>query len=231
MILSYTIPCHKRTEDLLDALPSVIAAAKSSPPVQIVIVDYGNPTPLADEIRHITDTMTEAYGITTVVYRGRDHYHMAHARNLSIRASIGEYVTIGATYIHLLPTFFPTIREELRRDPTVGFFRSITNGYLGVVTVRRTELIAAGGFDERFEFYGKEDRDLIHRLRRRHVPQSYYYLDDMLRLQLTSKNKKVRNYRLPLSLQEMGRINKDIIDENDRLGVLVANEGKEWGQL
>ena len=102
--------------------------------------------------------------------------------------------------------------------------------YKGILVIQRQEFIDAGGYDERFEFYGGEDKDLEARLRRRGakfglMPQG------LVRTLHTPNSEKTRNYRLPLTKGEMMQRGAEIRAENNERGVLVANEGQEWGQL
>jgi len=106
--------------------------------------------------------------------------------------------------------------------------RSQTTGYVGIFTTRRDLLYAAGGLDERFEFYGREDKDLLLRLLRRGAVQDTYDLDSMLDMIRTSWKRKLENYRLLLTREEAHARAKVIYDENIRNNVLVANEGIKW---
>ena len=47
---------------------------------------------------------------------------------------------------------------------------------------------------------------------------------------ITPNKDKLVNFRVDMSKKQMILHNKAIRDENDRLGVLVANEGVEWGK-
>ena len=143
-LISYTIPVHKRHDDFAQALPRVVAAALASPPVQIVVVDYGEQEPLTS----IIEPYYKLPIISHIHYRKRPHYHMAHARNLSLRASKGIYVTIAAADILPHEHFFATIRTRLD-ETQADVLRSQTDGYIGVITAKREMLMDAGGFDER----------------------------------------------------------------------------------
>lgn len=229
-LISYTIPVHKRTADLELALPRIVAAANASPPVQIVIVDYGEQPPLYPLIRPYYSQLNTQNRFTLITYRKRPHYHMAHARNLSIRASIGAYITISCADVLPRENFFHVIRERLH-DTQADVLRSQTEGYIGVITAKRQQIVDAGGFDERFEFYGREDKDLLLRLLRRGLTQGTYDLDAMMELIRTGWSQKLKNYRLVLSREEARSRASALYDENIRNNVLIANEGHRWGEL
>ena len=225
-LISYTIPVHKRHDDFAQALPRVVAAALASPPVQIVVVDYGEQEPLTS----IIEPYYKLPIISHIHYRKRPHYHMAHARNLSLRASKGIYVTIAAADILPHEHFFATIRTRLD-ETQADVLRSQTDGYIGVITAKREMLMDAGGFDERFEFYGREDKDLLLRLLRRGAKQDTYDLDAMMELIRTPWSAKLQHYRVPLTREDAHRYASLIYDENIRKNVLVANEGFAWGSF
>jgi hypothetical protein len=97
----------------------------------------------------------------------------------------------------------------------------------GVIVCARDEFIAAGGYDERFEFYGPEDTDLDERLVRR--GGKFGLLPNLLREIPTPKAEKTANYRIT-SRWETKKLMVPIYEENKRNKVLVVNEGVEWGQ-
>lgn len=230
-LISYTVPVHKRLEDLEQALPRIVAAANASPPVQIVIVDYGDQPPIHPLIESTYYQELQGHSRFTIVpYRGRPHYHMAHARNISVRMSHGTYITISAADILPKENFFSTIRQRLA-ETEADVLRSQTEGYIGVITAKRQMVVDAGGFDERFEFYGREDKDLLLRLLRRGAKQDTYDLDAMMDLIRTPWSRKLNNYRIPLTREDAHARACAIYDENIRNQVLVANEGVEWGAL
>ena len=219
MVLSYCVPCHRREADLVVALPVVYAAAALSPPVEVVIVDYANHPPLT--------LPPPPPGVTLRVprYTGRDHYHMAHARNLSIRAATGDYVVVSCADILPEPSYFVALRMRIEETRAVGL---IPSRLRGVLVCQRAELVAAGGFDERFEFYGPEDKDLEARLRRRGAPGAGYW-HGWLRMIPTPDVAKVAHYRVALGKRAMHHRGVQLMQDNKMAGVLVANDGQPWG--
>lgn len=230
MRLSYCIPCHRRLDDLLQCMDGLIIAANASPPVEIVIVDYGDQPSLEPALAPYRQHLHPDNTLVVREYRHRPHYHMAHARNLTVRVATGEYLTIAATDIVPHPTFFQTVRTMIANTPYT-YIRSMTDGYIGVITIKRDELIAAGGFDERFEFYGTEDKELNARLNRRGAHVGYYDLDALIRLHHTPKSEKYKHYRVTWSRRRLWQYSKAILLENEARHVLVANAGQDWGSF
>jgi hypothetical protein len=100
--------------------------------------------------------------------------------------------------------------------------------YKGIILCQRAEFEAAGGYDERFEFYGPEDRDLEDRLTRRGAKMGLF-CDGMISVMPTPNEKKIANYRLKMGKEAMSRMMRPIYEENKQAGALTVNEGKEWG--
>lgn len=214
-----------RTYDLKNALPTIIQAANYSPPVQIVILDYNSQDDLAGYIDYVIRERTLKGGyIYYKKYEGRDYYHMAHARNLSVLASMGEYIATFSTDIKTVELYFATVREAISRG---NVWLRFGRRYPGVVVVKREEFIDAGGYDERFEFYGKEDKDLLLRLERR--GKKHEQLPNLLSLIPTPKEDKFKNYRPGVSRRQMGKQAKRIYEENIKNEVLVVNK-EGWGK-
>jgi hypothetical protein len=212
-----------RLEDLKEALPSVIMAAIMSPPVEILVLNYNSQDGLRDWMDAVS--MRGPVTIRSVRYTGRDHYHMAHARNLSVINSVGQVTVVSCADIMVDPTFFQVIRRGFE-DGLEAMFAT-GNHYPGVTAVLKKEFMDAGGFDERFEYYGPEDKDLIERLKRRGVPYGHY--DELLLNQIkTPRLKKTEHYRTK-SLYQMWKMMQPIFKENKANGVLVANPDG-WGR-
>lgn len=227
MLISICIPCHKREDDLRAVLPSIVAAANANPPVEVVIVDYANPELLTFQPMFQQQPLDPENAALVSVYRGRNHYHMAHARNFSIRAASGEYVMISSADILVDPEVFGVIRAAIR--DSVAEWLTPEPRYRGALVCRRDILIGLGGFDERIEFYGPEDKDLEHRLIRggyRHAA----YASSLLSIIPTPDDLKTSGYRLAMNKHAMSRHGREAYDDNNRRGVIVVNEGLAWGQ-
>lgn len=212
-----------RTDDLRWVMPRLLAAASVSPPVEIVVLDYNSQDGLADYMA-VVCSIVHGASVLYWRYEGRDYYHMAHARNLAMKAGSGDYLLSFLADVSMSPDYIQALRQELEAGCVWAHH---SDRFVGVICVARDEFVAAGGYDERFEFYGKEDKDLLARLHRRGAP--HMQLPDRLTLLPTPWPKKLENYRGNLGRRQMGKRSKAIYAENNERGVLVANEGKEWG--
>jgi hypothetical protein len=201
--------------------------AEADAQVEVVIVDYGEQEPI------FVHELTKA-SIVVPVYRGRKHYHMAHARNLSIRAASGDYIIITSADIFPRSGFFTAVRARLAETGATWLYpraprNPLAAAFVGVIICRRDALIEAGGYDERFEFYGGEDKDLQARLRRRELYGADYDADAILDMFRTTNAEKVANYRLALTKTEMMERGAAIYADNVAARALVANAGVTWG--
>ena len=213
-----------RTYDLKKTLPLVIQAANQSPPVEIVVVNYNSQDDLDDYMDYMLDDLHDGdcHSLIYKKYTARDTYHMAHAQNLSMLAASGEYVINSAADVVPSINYFSTIRELLSPGDIIWMMST----RYGIPVIRKDEFVAAGGHDERLEFYGKCDRDLHSRLHRR-GGKFIKYPSDILTVIPTARDQKHRNYSLK-SAHQMKVLNKEIYEENLRNKVLVVNEDG-WG--
>lgn len=218
MLISFCVPIHNRLHDLKRTLPYLKNAAQASPPVEIVILDYNSTDGLEDYLNDIP-------GIKYYRYDKRSYFHKAHAFNLAILSSKGEYFILLGSDAYPKQAYLHIIRQRIAE----GCIWMRAKELCGIICCQKKEFISTGGYDERFEFYGPEDRDLELRLQRRGekfglIPSG------LMRVIPTSNEDKIKNFRLKLSKQEMYKLMRPIYEENATNYVLVANAGKPWGQ-
>lgn len=227
MIISFIVPCMNRTHALKKTMPYMLEEASSSPPVEICILDYNSQDDLAEFVATTKETTKLAEGNMISYHRftGREHYHLAHAYNLCVMLSAGNYFVKAGTD----GVFKNGYVQALRKMIAQGCIWMRARHKKGIICCQKAEFVNAGGFDERFEFYGGEDRDLENRLKRR-AGWPCIVPDGTIDTVRTSKSEQVANYRGNMTKMEMCIRAKEIREENDRLGILVANEGVEWGK-
>lgn len=226
MLISFAVPCGNRLNDLKNTLPHLIAAANASPPVEISILDYASSDGLEEYMKDFVSHATLASDnmISFRRYSGRDHFHKAHALNLAILTSHGEYFCLLGSDAIPEVGYIPAVRNLIADGCIWGHASDVC----GIIFCQRKEFVEAGGYDERIEFYGGEDRELDARLTRRGakfglVPKG------LTSVIVTPNDQKVKNYRLPLSKREMTKLTRAIVEENERNQLLVANPDG-WGK-
>jgi len=225
MLISLCTPCHGRAADLAATMDARIETANASPPVEIVILDYASP----DDVYSVWEANLNKplEGGNTLVYRrydGRSYYHMAHAWNLAVKASSGAYVAIMGADANPRRRYV----SEARKLIAAGCEWMRGEYYKGIVIVKRDLFYAVRGYDERMEWYGREDKDLEMRLER--TGAKFGLMPRRLAGTLrTPDSEKLRHYRLPLSKREMAARNKAIWMDNERRGVIAVNPDG-WGR-
>jgi glycosyltransferase involved in cell wall biosynthesis len=250
MIISLCIVVMNRTDDLKQTLPKTIEAAKASPGVEIVILDYDSKDDLVEYLK------TVDYPITYKKSPNHKFFSISHSRNCAVKASSGDYIVIQDADIILKKHTIPTWRAMIAKYDPVWLIeegRYLTETLPGggklvggrLLVCQRNEFMKMGGYDERFNLCGPEDKDICMRLYRRggRVETFSRFLIDEIK---TRQHRKIANldfekYRAMVPADEphklqwtkllMQREMRKIYIENCQKGVLVANEGKEWGQL
>ena len=230
MLISLCVPCMNRLHDLKRAIPSWIKAANASPPVEIAVLDYSS----SDNLERYFLSVREGNPLDILSFQNRlmynrddrhDYYHMTHAYNLAVRLSSGEYVVVMGADAILAENYIIRVREFVAQ----GCIWMRGQRFKGIIAIQRQEFIDAGGYDERLEFYSGEDKELEQRLQRRGV-KPCLMPDGLVHTLRTSKADKLANFRLPLTKRQMMERGSRIRAENVAEGVMVANEGREWGQ-
>jgi hypothetical protein len=207
-----------RLHDLRRTLPRTLSAAEASPPAEVAILDYNSSDGLESYVCQFGNA------VTYTRFEGRWYYHIAHAWNLATRCSGGEYIVIAGADALFRENYLVVVRQLI--DQGAVWIRG--RHYKGIVCLSRHEFEEMGGYDERFEFYGSEDKELEARLVRRGA-QLGLLPDDLVYTLKTPDENKVQNYRLPMTKREMMRHNATLRKESEAMGRLVANEGQQWG--
>jgi len=169
--------------------------------------------------------MPEGVTLTYRHYTGREYWHMAHGFNLAVLASNGEYFWLMGTDVYLTPDAITSARELIEDNYSDLMYTPDNNG---VILCKKDKFIEAGGYDERFEFYGQEGLELNERLLRRGL--KFQYLPaGIVSIISTPDREKTANFRIKRNKTGHSRQMRFIYDQCQKDKVMVANEGKEWG--
>lgn len=224
LIISLCIPCMGRTHDLKETMPHLIKAVNESPPVEIMILNYNSKDDLNEFIKSV-EGLKKENSLSYAKYYGREHYHLAHAWNLAVRASVGDYIVIMGTDAILARNYI----ERLRKLIKDGCIWMRTKHLKGIVAVKRKLFMEIGGYDERFEVYGGEDRDFEARLLRSGKKLGLVP-NNMISIIKTSKKEKFKNYKPGIPRRKARELRDRILDRGQKHNILVVNNGKSWGQ-
>lgn len=222
-LISFAVPCFNRAHDVAFTMPYLVRAGDASPPVEIVYLDYGSTDGLFSTVMS-TPAPSRATNVLYRRYPGPGYFHKAHAFNLAILATIGDYFVLLGSDAYPHENYIRVVRQKIAqgcvwmRGPTLR----------GIIACKKSEFVDAGGYDERFEFYGPEDRDLEDRLIRR-KGKFCQLPGGLMNVVPTSQEDKVKNFRINLSKREMSRLMHAIYIDNCHNNVMVANKGKDWG--
>jgi GT2 family glycosyltransferase len=236
MIISFCIPNMNRTHDLRKTLPYAIVAANESPPVEILVLDYDSKDGLVQFLQETSDNEFLETGnvLTYAKSAPHEYFSISHARNCAAKASKGDYLAILDADIALQIDFVEVVRALIDKEQPAWMVES-RNGLGRLPIVRRDEFMNAGGYDERFNVCGPEDKDICARLKRRGgkfvaYPDLTFEIPTPYRMKFA--NVDARPYAgMGQIKREMSRAMRVYYEENNTRGVLVANEGKEWGAL
>ena len=228
-LISVCIPCKNRTYDLNNTLPSIIDAANASPPVEIVILNYNSKDDLDEYIKTIRQVAPLERGNTIEYfkYTKPKYYNMAHAYNLNFKLTKGDYVVILGADIVTDINYFKTIRENEGADWMHG------PNLLGIIVVKRDVFETIGGYDERFEYYGPEDKDIEMRLKR--LGGKFVELPDGLISEIRTPDEDKLKYYDPTmggleNRERRRKAMKAIYEDNRVRNIVEVNVVKEWGK-
>lgn len=115
----------------------------------------------------------------------------------------------------------PAESEALHDRADRGRERVATADHAGLAVVARSLLLAVGGNDERFDYWGKEDIDLAARLKR--AGATYVYDERLKSFHLSHPPNHVKqgDYQRMCAL----------LEENQERELVEANRGQLWGVL
>jgi len=184
--VSVVIATKDRANFLGRALES-LARQGPAPAFEVLVVDNGSSDGTPELVRERSAAAPFALRLLSVPQPNR-----SAARNAGVRAALGAIVVFVDDDVYLPEGFlaahaaahagvFPlAVSGPILNVPSYGYRpRPAWTNYSGAflctcnVSVPRTALVAAGGFDESFDLYGWEDTELGLRLRRRDVRRAF----------------------------------------------------------
>lgn len=154
-----------RLDQLQQTLPAILADNGEFHGLEIVLLDYGSRDGLSDWVK---DKFTDYIVSGMLVYlrlENVDYYKHSHSRNVCFLASRGEIVCNVDADNFVPRGFLSHLSSLLHRHPrTCASFREGPRGCRGRLAMFRDDFLRVGGYDEEFEGWGYDDKDLRARL-------------------------------------------------------------------
>jgi hypothetical protein len=232
--ISFCTTCMGRLYNLKETLPKNIEDNKDYPNLEFVILDYNSNDGLGEWIKN--NMMEHIESGRLVYYRTEEpkYFDMSHSRNIAFKVSTGDIVNnldadnytdnkdftpkySWASYLNMMANqcndkALFTKGKQLRHG-RIGFFKK--------------DFMALGGYDEGLKGYGFDDEDLVKRSER--LGFTLYRWGGQYYSRIPT-SKKEKNVNLEVWYKDTEKTNKVISAENIEKGIIVANQGKEWGK-
>jgi len=124
------------------------------------------------------------------------------------------------------PRFATYINAEFEHG-TELCFSSLPDGTHGRIAVTREKFMAAGGYDESFDWYGWDDNDLKERISRTAIKRAVVIPRCLCRTlpEETGRLEKVKAH------EDTNTYNETLSNVNVSAGKLIANKDKAWGSI
>jgi glycosyltransferase involved in cell wall biosynthesis len=191
--LTFVLTCKGRLPHLQQSLPLVTA----QPDVNTVVVDVACPQQSANWVR------AHAPGVTVLQVHDAAPFNVARARNLGARAATTPWLCFLDSDSLLSPAFSKTVLPLLQNG-TYWQADAHDHDLAGLVVCPTQTFNAIGGYDETFEGWGCEDRDLSLRLRlagcaRRQLPPNLVHAlthDDTTRTRFHAVQDRFLSHRI-----------------------------------
>lgn len=174
--IAFCITCKGRAQHVKQTLPRNLADNADYPNAVFVVLDYGSTDDLDPYLKN-THARDIAEGRVVVYSHATDGpFRMAHAKNMAHRGGLleGAEILVNLDADNFTGEGFATyIAEEFagREDKDLFLWARMQPGVLarginGRIVVPRHAFLCAGGYDEKFETWSRDDKDFNERLRR-----------------------------------------------------------------
>jgi Sulfotransferase domain/N-terminal domain of galactosyltransferase len=170
--IAFCTTCKGRAHHLKQTLSRNLMDNYDYPNAIFVILDYGSQDDLQEYMREWVGSRVVLYS-----YAEQRSFHMSHAKNMAHRCGLleGADVLVNLDADNYTGAGFATyLAEQFKEHGKNSFMWScmvpgvMPPGINGRIAVTREAFLKAGGYDERFSAWGRDDRDFCERLERLH---------------------------------------------------------------
>lgn len=179
-IIAFCTTCKGRRQHIEQTLPRNLADNSDYPHAKFILLDYNSQDGLVDYVRNNLGKAVHKGRLVVYSYPQADRFRMAHAKNIAHRAGIieGADVLVSLDGDNFTGAGFASyIAEQFKANPQTFLWARMVKGLMprgisGRLVFTPEAFVKAGGYDERFETWAKDDKDLNERLRRLGYPSA-----------------------------------------------------------
>lgn len=168
-MIGFCTTCKGRAQHLKITLPQNLA---NNPDAKFIVVDYGSQDDLLEYLRTAHGSEIQSGRLVVYSYRTDGPFRMGHAKNLAHRCAILEGCDILCNLDadnYTGPRFDAYVERQFMEEDIFLWGSMIqgvlTRGINGRIAVGAQAYIKAGGYDEKFECWGSDDKDFCERLK------------------------------------------------------------------
>ncbi len=176
-MIVFCTTCKGRTQHLEQTLPKNLQDNERYPDCKFVILNYNSQDHLLDYLNSNHKASIDSGRVVVYSFHGPEVFHMAHAKNVAHRLGILE----GATVLVNLdadnytgPDFAEYIASRFRAEEDIFLWARMIQhgenrtprGISGRIAVSVKAFLNVGGYDEKYDTWGPDDKDFNFRLRR-----------------------------------------------------------------
>jgi hypothetical protein len=172
--IAFCTTCKGRLQHLMQTIPANLKDNASYRNLVFVVVDYGGQDKLAEFCSENYPEEVKSGRLVVYTYPSQEPFKMAHAKNMAHRLGMleGADVLVNADADNFMgPDFAKYIAEMFEAERDVFLWARMIPGVLarginGRIAVSAKAFLNAGGYDERFETWSRDDKDFNARLRK-----------------------------------------------------------------
>lgn len=174
MQIVFCITCKGRVQHVERTLPQNL---KDNPGAKFVLLDYASQDHLLGYLKERQRSAIDSGLLAVYSYRTEGPFRMAHAKNMAHRCGLleGAEVLVNLDADNFTgPGFAEYVEAEFQHLPGVFLWARMVKdvegrlprGISGRIAVSSRAFLKAGGYDERYDAWGPDDKDFAARVAR-----------------------------------------------------------------
>jgi Sulfotransferase domain/N-terminal domain of galactosyltransferase len=173
--IAFVTTCKNRAQHLKHTLPKNLADNAAYENLVFVVLDYNSQDDLGEFLRTQCGEAIKSGRLVIYSYLDAEKFCMAHAKNVAHRCGIleGAEILVNVDADNFTgPGFAVYVAEKFEQENIFLWARMIKSGpdrlprgISGRIAVTAKAFLLAGGYDEKYETWGPDDKDFNLRLR------------------------------------------------------------------